>query len=304
MLRVTRDCCLALGVVLVSLWTESAYSQDAARRTWVEIPVDGMLTILSKDDVLPILSRDIAEDAASGKKRRSRTNPEKGVFLTEDQVLELSTEGTGPDFNNLTFLDAIPSQRLRSLSLLTDRISARGLRRVKCFTELRQLNVWCEELEDFPALVKACPSLEYISLESFDPGDPDQPEGNVFADHVCSHFAGWKKLRCARVCGRRFTDKAVAELAMLPNIEGILVCGSFKVTDEGAKSLLAARQLREIVLSVGPKFTDEGVRELIKLERLQWIEIEGMEKVEPATIDALKARFPNAHIEFKPRVNP
>jgi|GEM_PF-5390464 len=304
MLWRSMDWSILLGCVLLGLWTKAAYSEETKRQTWIEIPVDGMLTILSKDDVLPILSRDIAEDAASGKKRRSRTNPEKGVFLTEDQVLELSTEGTGPDFNNLTFLDAIPSQRLRSLSLLTDQISARGLRRLKCFTELRQLRVWCEELEDFPALVKACPSLEYISLESSDPGDPDQPEGNVFADHVCSQFSGWKKLRCARVCSRRFTDKAVAELAMLPNIEGIMVCGSFKVTDGGLKSLLAARQLREVVLHVGPKCTDAGVRELLKLEHLQWIEIEGMEKVEQSTIGALRARFPDAHIEFKARPSP
>ena len=297
--RILVFCCVLLGLCI-----KGAYSEEPKRRTWVAIPVDCMLTILPKEDPLPYTLRDIARDVATGKTRRARTNPERGVFLTDDQVLELSMQGTGSHFNDLTCLDGIPGEQLRSLSLLTDRISTPGLRRLKCFSGLRQLRIWCQELEDFPALQKACPSLEYISLESFDPGDPDQPEGNIFNDEVCKKFVNWKELRCARVCGRRFTDKAVSELAKLPKIEGIMVCGSFKVTDEGLKSLLAARQLREIVLNVGPKCTDEGVRELTKLEHLQWIEIEGMEKVEQSTIDALRARFPVAHIDFKRRGSP
>jgi len=304
MLWRSKDLCVLLFCVLLGLWTKAVYSEETKRRTWVEIPVDCMLAILPKEDPLPYTLHDIAKDVATGKTRRARTNPERGVFLTDDQVLELSMQGTGSHFNDLTCLDGIPSEQLRSLSLLTDRLSAAGLRNRKSFKGLRQLRVWCEELEDFPALVNACPSLEYISLESFDPGDPDQPEGKMFNDEVCKQFADWKNLRCARVCGRRFTDIAVRELAKLPKIEVIMVCGSYKITDEGVKSLLAARQLREIVLNVGPICTDEGVRELIKLERLQWIEIHGMEKVEPATIDALRTRFPDAHIEFKPRVIP
>jgi hypothetical protein len=298
-------CASFLLVVFVAAFSSASegLADEPNKLTWVEIPVDGLLSILPRDEELPYTQR-ILNDANRTTKHRARTNPERGVYLHSDQVLSFFAQGVGPGFNDLAFLERIPEDRLRSLALLTDRVPASAVRKVKRFDALRQLWIWCEELEDFPALVKASPSLELFSLESFDPGDPDRPEGNVFGNETCKHFAGWKNLRSARVCGRRFTDAAVRELAKLPNIEVIIVAGSFKLTNDGVGALAEAKTLREVTLHVGPRCTDEGVKELLKLEHLQWIEIQGMERVEQSTIDALKARFPDAHVAFKPRVSP
>jgi hypothetical protein len=274
---------------------------------WIPLPTQGQLCVLPAEYQMPYTQRGMIRRIET-RNHLFRENEERGVYLRDDQVIGFCCQGSG----DLEFLAGVPDGQLRDLSLLATRLSDGGVVQLKRFRGLSHLSVGLDNIDNIETVLTAVPHLQAFSLASpsclVDPATAR--DEHFFPNEGFKYFVHLPNIRSVRIFSPLLSDQALRLAAKLPKlevldieVESIDVRKPRLITDDGLKALATAKQLREIVLQVGPKCTDEGVKELLKLEHLEWIEIQGIEKVEPATVEALKAKFPDAHIEFKPRVS-
>lgn len=273
--------------------------------TLISLPEGGQVCVMPADYAVPYTQRGVQERIRI-RRHLYRENLEGGVLLREDQVFGFLIEGAG----DLKFLEKVPAGRLRDLALIAPRITDEGINQLRRCDGLTHLSLGLDCIDNLDKVLAATPRLIQVGLGT--PGIPTPlNDKHFFTDERFKLFLSLRDLRSIRIVSPLLGDEALRLAAKLPNLE-VLELGvetpdirePRKITDEGLKALAAARRMREIVLQVGPRCTDDGVKVLLKLDHLEWIEIQGIEKVEAATVHALKAKFPSAHIEFKPRLSP
>jgi hypothetical protein len=271
----------------------------------ISLPEEGQVCVMPADFPVPYTQRGVQERIRT-RRHLYRENLEGGVLLREDQVIGFSIEGSG----DLKFLEKVPAGRLRDLTLIAPHITDEGIKQLRRCDGLTHLSLGLDRIDNLDKVLAATPRLIQVDLET--PGIPAPlNDKHFFTDKRFELFLSLRDLRSVRIGSPLLGDEALRLAAKLPKLEVLEIRVETpdirerrKITDEGLKALAAARHLREIVLQVGPRCTDDGVKELLKLDHLEWIEIQGMEKVASSTVEALKNKFPDAHIKFPPRASP
>jgi hypothetical protein len=297
-------CCAATVLAALVLCTHApAHGED---RLWVEIPAQGMLTIVDQDAPLfDFAATGLDAQSAPGKRGRSRVNSEMGVYLEPGQALELDFFGDGPAFSRLEFLRNMPAKRLRGLSIMTDRLECRRWGEIKSLADVQDLMLHCGEIDDLPTLVRTCPELRSAFLSTLDfvgpnTADPEQADRDPLRDDTCAQFAGWKHLRYVHVSGHKLSEGALQHLVTLPKIEGISIWFPAGITDDGLRSFRTAESLKMVSFKAGPKCTAEGFLSLAECPNLVRIYIHTDEDAHREMIASLQKRMPHARVKIVP----
>ena len=111
-------------------------------------------------------------------------------------------------------------------------------------------------------------------VESFDHLQGFSIEDSSTLGDGLKHFQGLGRIREARLAGSGITDERLAELAMLPDLETI-VLQKTAVTDAGLRHLAGLSKLENLAIRPAPGVTDEGLSHLGRLPNLRSLELTG-----------------------------
>ena len=93
------------------------------------------------------------------------------------------------------------------------------------------------------------------------------------------------------------TDASLVHILKMKTVTflGFVACSG--ITDTGLRSLAGMESLRELDLRGCPNVTDKGLEYLVAHTNWQRIEFGGCARVTPEAVEALRRKFPSAHIK-------
>jgi hypothetical protein len=261
--------------------------------------------IVPKDYVLPFITRD------KGSPYKSYLHEEGSVELKADEVLYLTRDENTSAISNLEWLDKIPPDRLRGLTLLTHLVSAEGMKRLKRHQELRFLSVHGMDFE-MDEVIDNCPLLDTLALGV---GEAQNVVSETFSDTTLDKISSLKHLRRFGISDQNVTDAGLAKVAALPKLEALALHVAWRtaITDKGLAELAKAPALQLVALeftlntrgdATRPAISLEGLLSLAKAPKLKHVillgyealdELDGEEKKK--LVDAL----PDGLVEIKKR---
>jgi Leucine-rich repeat (LRR) protein len=116
--------------------------------------------------------------------------------------------------------------------------------------------------EVIAGLLKAHPEIESLHLD-----------GGKVTDEDMKHLAGLKDLRDLQLAAPRVTDKGLAVLSKLRELEAVnFWCGVTPVTDKGLKALSELPNLQDLWVDK-TRITDAGLSQLRRLSKLKRLDV-------------------------------
>jgi hypothetical protein len=209
---------------------------------------------------------------------------------------------------HMNLLSSFPANALACLVLNNTSITDKDLVFVKHLTGLRRLELEDTDITDLGLVqLSKLSSLEYLRLSN------TLIRGNTFRylaatslknlhlDNLAlgarafREISKFKELRWLNLSRVHLTDSALAELAHLPKLDGLIIPNNHAVTDVGLRKLVGMKHLRRLDLS-STGVTLGGVLAL-KGFSLKWLKLS--ERFKSAqTSKQLQQAFPRAEIEF------
>lgn len=155
---------------------------------------------------------------------------------------------------------------LEELSLDGNKITGKGLHHLAGLKKLRKLDLTFNKL-DPAAFAFLAHTLELTSLRIYDTGPVDDR-----LCELCSRLQNLKELHLSENM-EAVTDRGVASLAKLRQLESLTLMRSPKVTDAGLAAVAAMTRLKTLTLSGLPSVTPEGMKKIGQLTDLRTLHI-------------------------------
>jgi Leucine-rich repeat (LRR) protein len=209
---------------------------------------------------------------------------------------------------HMNLLGSFPPNALACLVLNNTSITDKDLIFVKHLTGLRRLELEDTDITDVGLeQLSKLSSLEYLRLSN------TLVRGNTFGYLAATNLKNlhldnlalgarafrevskFKELRWLNLSRVHLTDSALAELAQLPKLYGLIIPNNHTLTDIGLRKLVGMKQLRRLDLS-STGVTLGGVLALKGIP-LKWLKLSPSFKSEQGSA-LLHRAFPRAEIEF------